>query len=212
MSADRSTRERMMLVTRRLVAARGVDGVPVRDILAAAQVKNGGAIHYYFGSKDELIGELLAHGAKRIDERRVCMLDELEAADPAPGVHKVLEVLVASSIGVSRAPKGEDSYIRFALRVRDTHPALYDGAIGGRHDAGLRRAVALLRRSLGGLADAEFDLRLAMALDLIFAILARREAFLVDGVGEARWGAASVPDALVDAAAAILGASARSMY
>ena len=44
------------------VARRGVDGVTVREIVAASGQKNHGSLTYYFGSKEELVRELVARG------------------------------------------------------------------------------------------------------------------------------------------------------
>lgn len=207
-TAARDTRDRMLLAARRLIAARGVDGVGVRDILQAADVRNGGAMHYYFGSKDDLIRELIEMGARRIDERRISALDELDAGRVHPTPRALVDILVQSAIGVSRARSGEDSYIRFALAVRATHPSLYEDAIAGRWDIGYRRLVGRLREAMPRVAPALLEVRLMLSLELINAVLARREAYLVDTLGEARWGDPGLPGQLAGSVLAVLEADA----
>ena len=47
-TADDDTRERIKRAAIRLFARQGIDGVSVRAILTAADVKNSAGIHYYF--------------------------------------------------------------------------------------------------------------------------------------------------------------------
>jgi AcrR family transcriptional regulator len=53
------TRKRIPAAARDLFARRGVDGVSVRQIAAAAGV-NHALVHRYFGTKHEMVGEILA--------------------------------------------------------------------------------------------------------------------------------------------------------
>ena len=57
-------REQIKLAARRLFAIRGIDGVSVREIVEAAEQKNHGSLAYYFGTKEALVRELVADGAK----------------------------------------------------------------------------------------------------------------------------------------------------
>lgn len=52
------TRTAILAAARDLFAARGVDGVSVREIAAAAGV-NHALVHRYFGAKDDMVAEIL---------------------------------------------------------------------------------------------------------------------------------------------------------
>jgi AcrR family transcriptional regulator len=52
------TRQAILLAARELFAAHGVDGVSVRRVAAAAGV-NHALVHRYFGTKDEMVAEIL---------------------------------------------------------------------------------------------------------------------------------------------------------
>ena len=197
MASKNGTRDRLLLAARRLVAARGVDGVAVRDILKAAGVRNGGAVHYYFGTKEDLLRELLAMGARVIDERRLSLLQAAQREPRPLTLEDMMSILVHSAIAVSKSPRGEDSYMRFAQRVRDTHPTLYDQAVQGRWDRGYRKAAELMRRLLPPLGQCEISERLMLVMEFLNTSLARREAFLVDGVGDARWASPQLPETLI---------------
>jgi AcrR family transcriptional regulator len=64
-----ATREKLKQSAKRLFAARGFDGAAVREILAAAQEKNGASISYYFGSKEGLVEEIIADLFSMLDAR-----------------------------------------------------------------------------------------------------------------------------------------------
>src|ERR1700730_13323239 len=61
-----------------LFARHGVDAVTIQQIVAAAGQRNNAALHYHFGSKEELIRQLVVDGAAVLDERRRGMLPEIE--------------------------------------------------------------------------------------------------------------------------------------
>ena len=81
--ADDATRgsaaEQIKQVALRLFAEKGVDGVTVREIAAAAGQKNHGAVSYYFGSKEALVRALVMDGAMALERERNAALDGLEA-------------------------------------------------------------------------------------------------------------------------------------
>jgi AcrR family transcriptional regulator len=76
-------RERLLREAARLFADRGVDGVPTREICAAAGV-NPGAIHYHFGDKDGLYAEVLRLPARDLNQQ-LAGFD-----DPALGLHEAI--------------------------------------------------------------------------------------------------------------------------
>ena len=76
-SDGRETQARMKAVAQRLFALHGIDGVTVADIVAAAGQRNKASLQYHFGSKDELIGELLVDGAQKVDAFRLALLDQM---------------------------------------------------------------------------------------------------------------------------------------
>lgn len=59
------TRQVILRAARELFAARGVDGVSVRDIAAAAGV-NHALVHRYFGAKNDIVGAILLAEGERM--------------------------------------------------------------------------------------------------------------------------------------------------
>ena len=75
------TRLRLIEAAGQLFAAKGFDGVSVRELSARAGA-NLAAIAYHFGSKEALYAEALRHGVRRVaDSLRVSVLEA--EADPA---------------------------------------------------------------------------------------------------------------------------------
>jgi AcrR family transcriptional regulator len=66
-SGGESARDRILAVTEQLVAEYGVEGATTRKILGEADA-NIAAIHYHFGSKDDLLRELLRLRWSQIEE------------------------------------------------------------------------------------------------------------------------------------------------
>lgn len=115
-TADPS-RLRLVDAATRLFAQHGIDGVALKDIVAAAGQKNQSAIQYHFGDKGGLIAAALGARFKVIDARRVAMI---EAAERLPGparraavMRATVEPLVAEAEGHPDGP----NYIRFVVQA-----------------------------------------------------------------------------------------------
>ena len=65
-----STKEQIVLTAEQLFGQRGIDGVSLRQISAAAGNSNNSAVQYHFGSKDQLIQATFEYRLPRLLERR----------------------------------------------------------------------------------------------------------------------------------------------
>lgn len=173
-------REQIKLAARRLFAISGVDGVSVREIVDAAQQKNHGSLTYYFGTKEALVRELVADGAKLIDVRRNAFLDELEQAGGPNNVHDVVEALVYPSIGLGKNDDEEDTYIRFIAMLTLNHRALFMDALEKRWNSGYLRALDHLRRLMPEMPAAAKNQRFVFMGGYLSSVLSMREAALTD--------------------------------
>src|ERR1035438_37373 len=88
------TKSQIKAAAQLLFARNGVDAVTVQQIVAAAGQRNNAALHYHFGSKEELIRQLVVDGAAVLDERRRGMLRDIEARGGPATIREVLQVLV----------------------------------------------------------------------------------------------------------------------
>jgi AcrR family transcriptional regulator len=78
------TRERLVATAEQLFAERGIVGVSLREINAAAGQRNSTALQYHFGDREGLVRAVLAKHDPEVDSRRHALLDEYEAAAPIP--------------------------------------------------------------------------------------------------------------------------------
>jgi AcrR family transcriptional regulator len=70
----------MLDVAERLFASKGIDKVSLREIVRASGQSNLSAAHYHFGSREGLIGALLARRIRAINVIRHQRMDKLEAS------------------------------------------------------------------------------------------------------------------------------------
>ena len=69
----------MLVAAERLFAERGLHGVSMREVVAAAGQRNNSAIQYHFGGRDGLVRAVFAHRMRDINTARWALLDQLEA-------------------------------------------------------------------------------------------------------------------------------------
>ena len=60
MAESTSTRDLLLDAAARLFAERGIDNVSMAEIVRAADQRNASAVHYHFGSRDEVLRAVLA--------------------------------------------------------------------------------------------------------------------------------------------------------
>lgn len=80
--ADRGDlRDQLLRSAETLIAEKGLDGVSLRGINAAAGARNANAVHYHFGNRAGLITAVLHRHGGSVEERRHALLDTYEAED-----------------------------------------------------------------------------------------------------------------------------------
>src|SRR2546421_8342263 len=117
-ATSEETKSQIKAAAQMLFARRGVDGVTVQEIVNAAGQRNNAALHYHFGSKEELIRQMVVDGAAVLDERRQGMLRELEARGGPATISEGMLGLVFPGIEL-----GEDERRRGYIRFTSVLPA-----------------------------------------------------------------------------------------
>ena len=79
MTADQP-RQAILDATEELLAQAGFAGMSLRALTGRAGV-NLAAVHYHYGSKEEVTRSALARRIGPVNKQRLRLLDELEAAD-----------------------------------------------------------------------------------------------------------------------------------
>jgi AcrR family transcriptional regulator len=117
--SDGDPRDRILAVAQRVVLEEGFELATVREIAVRANV-NVAAINYYFGSKDELLVEVLAEAMRPYTEARTRGLAELidRRAPELPALSEVVEALVRPMVELTLDPSGGRPLIRLIQQVR----------------------------------------------------------------------------------------------
>jgi AcrR family transcriptional regulator len=87
------TKEQIISVAKRLFAERGFAGTTLRNVIGEADV-NLAAVHYHFGSKEELFRAVVQRFARPIVEQELALLKQLQAGGRVPTVEEILTAVL----------------------------------------------------------------------------------------------------------------------
>jgi AcrR family transcriptional regulator len=175
-SDGKETRARMKVVAQRLFALHGIDGVSVADIVAAAGQRNKASLQYHFGSKEELVGELLVDGAQKVDAFRLVLLDQM-AADGGPRhVREVLDAFIRPVYQLTVTEAEGSTYLRFLANVQLTHRTLFRSYIGTRWNTGYRRCLEHFRQLLAEIPAPLLEQRMSLVAIYTTTVFSIKEA------------------------------------
>jgi AcrR family transcriptional regulator len=202
------TREAIKLAARRLFAVNGIDGVSVREIATAANQRNSGSVHYYFGSKEALVQELIVDGARWIDERRNDMLETYEGKGQKVDLRTIIEILIHSSTALGQQEGQEETYIRFVAALQNSHRKLFLDALENRWNVGYQRCLVHIRTILAKLPETIMQQRLVFMAFYITSALSFRESTVDNNVGSHHfWSAPYTMENLIDTVVIMLNAA-----
>jgi AcrR family transcriptional regulator len=96
------TKEKILDTAERLIGEHGYAGTSLRHIIAQAGV-NLAAVHYHFGSKEDLLDAVVARKAAPVNDARLAWLErvEAEAGSGTLEVEKVLESFFLPTVEVA---------------------------------------------------------------------------------------------------------------
>jgi AcrR family transcriptional regulator len=137
------TKQRILDATEELFGEYGYAATSLRQIISRAQV-NLAAIHYHFGSKQDLLDQVVMRKAGPMNERRMKLLDlfETEAAPESASVEKIIEAFVSPAILIEKSP----DFLKLMGRIYAE--GLGQGIIQRNFQPILDRYVSALRRAL----------------------------------------------------------------
>lgn len=166
------TKERILDSAERLFAENGFAATSVRHVIADAGV-NLAAVHYYFGTKEELWDEVILRRIRSLDSVRIARLDELEAAaGDAP-------VPLEQTLDAFFAPAGElavrhPHWVRIMGRM---HAEGYMHGFVKRHPIpAMDRFSTAIRRAVSHLSEEEFRLRKLLMFGAMSHLMAWAQA------------------------------------
>jgi AcrR family transcriptional regulator len=171
-----STKEQIVRAAERLFAERGLDGVSLRTIGAAAGSRNNSVVQYHFGTKEQLVRAVFEFRQPRLQERRRMLIDERRPADLRGWVEcQCRAVLEQSELDGS-------SYMRFvAMLYQHAHYESFASLPLDAQEA-TRAFQERVASYLPHLPEPLRSVRVARAMGLIVQVAANRERARVDGV------------------------------
>ena len=194
-----ATRLHLLTTAERLFAERGIAGVSLREIGAAAGQRNNSAIQYHFESKQGLVLAICEQRMLAVNERRLAMLDALAGDD----LRALVEAFV---LPLADTVRPGSFYLRFLAQLLAGPAQAPRAALELDVLHAMRRLIARVERCLTMLPPALRRPRFQAAAVLVVHTLAAHERQL-HGHGGGPSLALRVSD-LVDATLGLLTAPA----
>ncbi len=169
------TKEQILNAAERHFALSGFAGTSLRALTRDAKV-NLAAVHYHFGSKEELFKAVVRRVAEPIVEEQVRHLDELERLNPNPSVMDIVEAFVARPLEMIFQQREESCYVhaQFVGRCR-IEPRPIQELAEVEFDIGHQRFLELLHKTLPHQSRAELEWKLDLIVAMIVRVLTQIE-------------------------------------
>ena len=172
--AATDTKERILDAAERLFAAHGFAGTSLRAVTREAGV-NLAAVHYHFGTKEDLLRAVLSRIVIPVNRERLRMLEQVEAAagsDP-PLLEAILEAFIAPDLRLIRDLGERGVIITRFLGRSYTEPAEIVQAMSREHYEELgQRFMEAYARALPEVPQAELYWRFKLVVGVLTYILA----------------------------------------
>ncbi|WP_430330795.1 TetR/AcrR family transcriptional regulator [Rhodococcus sp. ACT016] len=178
MSNPGNAKTAMIEAAERMFAERGIDGVSMRDVAAAAGQKNNSAVQYHFGGRDGLVLEVFRRRMSEINRSRAAFLAKLDEEGRGHDVRGLVEAVVVPLADYLRTSGTDSYYAQFIARVSPSvdilNPDLSEVTEASREVSGrLMRALDHLPRRV---AVIRVDLMLNMAVSALAVFEQRRNS------------------------------------
>lgn len=108
---DADVPSRLVAAAERLIAARGLEAVSLREINTEAGVANASAVQYHFGGRAGLIRAILAKHHPAVEARRHALLDQFDA-DGEAQLRTLCGALVRPLAAELGDPEGGPGYLQ----------------------------------------------------------------------------------------------------
>ena len=166
------TRTRILDAAESLIAGNGFRNVSLRQITGEANV-NIAAVNYHFGSREGLIGQVLARVIRPINQQRLHLLDLAESRHEGPvPLEEILEALHRPVVAeVQRSPHQTPVYLRLAGRCLSEPPEHFSETLVELFREVITRFMSATRKSLPHIDDASIFWRMHFSVGtMIYAL------------------------------------------
>jgi AcrR family transcriptional regulator len=145
------TKEKILDTAERLIGEQGYAATSLRQIIAEAGV-NLAAVHYHFGSKEDLLDAVVLRKATPVNEARIARLERIEA-EAGTGPVEVEKVLEAFFIPTAEMASRSPEFVR--LMGRMLTEGMMPRMVERHFQTTGRRFVSALRRAIPELPQEE---------------------------------------------------------
>jgi len=171
------TKKKILDSAQRLIGSQGYAATSVRHIISEAGV-NLAAIHYHFGSKEDLLAAIIARKADLVNKERMTLLDRLES-EAGAGPLSVKKVLEAWFLPMAEAADGDPGFVLLMGRLMSE--GMLQTIVEKHFREPAERITGALRRSLPELPDEEFRWRMHFMFGAMAFTMCGRSEFT--GIG-----------------------------
>ncbi len=161
MAAD-STQQRILDSAEKLFGEHGIAATSLRSIIADADV-NIAAIHYHFGSKDELVKEVFGRRINQVNEARLRNLAQLRAkfTDTPVPVSDLFRAFLTPAVALTQDPaRGGLSFARLVARAHAETDAAVQSVLFHELKTVLEQYLSELGRSAPHVSESERRMRM----------------------------------------------------
>lgn len=189
-----SARQRLMDASEQLFAEHGWNAVSIRTIAAAAGV-NLAALHYHFGSKEQLLSEIFAARAKPIAEERIRLLGEIGRQGGVPSLERILEAFLRPALTIGSDPRfGGRAFVKLRARLATEPEQVSRRILASAFDESSGEFLAALGRALPEIPRPDLEWRFHFMLGAMFYTMA--DAGRIQSLTDGRCDPGRVEDAL----------------
>ncbi|KQM21055.1 TetR/AcrR family transcriptional regulator [Novosphingobium sp. Leaf2] len=173
-----ATRTKIIEAAEKLFADRGIDGVALREIAAAAEQGNNTAVQYHFGTKEALVYAIFDYRTNLFEPLRMAMLERAEDAGLLGDARTLLEIMCLPHLTISDE-NGRHPYSAFLAQYLTR-----SRAEGIRHPyddpevpvPALRRVRQLIAERISYVPPVELRLRVGLCKLMFLNMLMRRDS------------------------------------
>jgi AcrR family transcriptional regulator len=161
-SARDLRKNRILDVAESAFAEHGVDGISLRQIMAAADVSIS-LVNYHFGTKEQMLTAVFERKAAPLFKERAALLEAAIAAKPRPDLEGMLKAFFLPCYGRSKT----DTFGRLSGRVAGDPSPVSKSITEAFFDPFMHRFIDGLRLALPGLSEDELYLRFHCLLSIL---------------------------------------------
>ncbi|HST76527.1 MAG TPA: hypothetical protein VLJ20_14220 [Acetobacteraceae bacterium] len=143
--ADLDTRTKLILAAERLFGERGIDAVPLREVVVTAGQRNASALGYHIGGREELVLAILDLRRAAVDARRVALLEEYAASDVTMDEGAIAAGVIVPLVELMLSDPRGGNYLRFLSQAYVTERPESAYRATGQTDQGMRQCYRLYR-------------------------------------------------------------------